>query len=576
MPMGNSSPPRHSGRWIPAALLLAVLVTAGTVWLLTSYFHRPASTGVTVRRPPRGTLRLAFNTGASGFVRTLDPALAVDPISSYNIELIHAGLVKLSYPSLTVIPDLAAWTVSSSRTVYTFTIRPGARFNNGDAVTAADVKWSLTRALLPPTGSSTAVTYLGSISGAGEVALGKSRALAGVTVLNSRQLRITLTQPYVYFLTALASPVSSILDVRVMPAGTSGPYFTNTCGANVGAGPFMLSCNPSGTGRSSFFRAGAAPAFIYRPNPYYVGPRPALRLIAPLIATADVAWTMYRAGRLDSSPVPVSRATAARRTPGYSAGTSLQVDFITPNQTQPPFSNVNCRLAIAYGLDRTRLSQAVLRGSEEPMSGVVPPGLPQGGQGFIADPRRSGVPIYDPVVARGYLSRCPGQLRGAVLTYGDSGPMAGLEYREIRRQLVDLGADIRLNRLSFQAWVNAIVRNLARTRTQLIGNVWIGNYPDAQDWLQNLLSSTGNYNIGGFHNGQFDNLVARGNVEADPARRAQLYHQAQVIALRAGAWIAIGYSTPAMVIDPTVRNFVNVNGNLYPIGGNWSAVRIKG
>src|SRR5204863_3954251 len=132
--------------------------------------------GASSSAPARQTrvLNWFLNTGGSAWVTTLDPATVADEMSMSDIQLLNANLVRIDPASLTPKPDLATWTTSPDRTVWTFTIRPNARFSNGDPVTADDAAWSLTRALLPATRSAVAITYLGHIVGAAEVATGKS------------------------------------------------------------------------------------------------------------------------------------------------------------------------------------------------------------------------------------------------------------------------------------------------------------------------------------------------------------------------------------------------------------------
>ncbi|MGH2443785.1 MAG: ABC transporter substrate-binding protein, partial [Chloroflexota bacterium] len=135
---------------------LSVVVMAAVLALTAACGSTNSSTGKTGPKatvPPHkggmGTINLNINTGDTDFVKTLDPATVTDSISYYDIQLVNANLVKFSYPSLKVIPDLATWTVSPDHKVYTFTIKSNAKFSNGDPVTAADSAWSMARALLP-------------------------------------------------------------------------------------------------------------------------------------------------------------------------------------------------------------------------------------------------------------------------------------------------------------------------------------------------------------------------------------------------------------------------------------------
>ena len=110
-------------------------------------------------------------TGTSKLVRlyvdppTLDPHITTDATSAQIIVEVFGGLVTID-PDLEIVPDLAeSWNVSGDGTVYTFNLRPDAKFHDGSQVTAHDVKWSLERATNPLTESPVADQYLGDIVG---------------------------------------------------------------------------------------------------------------------------------------------------------------------------------------------------------------------------------------------------------------------------------------------------------------------------------------------------------------------------------------------------------------------------
>src|SRR5438270_1247414 len=80
--------------------------------------------------------------------QTLDPLNVRNgngDIFAYN--LIYSGLVRSDPAGSTKIePSLAQrWTISPDGRTYTFYLRPGLKFSNGQPVTAEDVKWSLDR-----------------------------------------------------------------------------------------------------------------------------------------------------------------------------------------------------------------------------------------------------------------------------------------------------------------------------------------------------------------------------------------------------------------------------------------------
>lgn len=83
-------------------------------------------------------------------IKTTDPALAPDLNSANAIYLLYSGLVTLDAKTLEVKPDIATnWDVSTDGKTYTFHLRSGIKFSNGDPVTAADFAYSMDRALDP-------------------------------------------------------------------------------------------------------------------------------------------------------------------------------------------------------------------------------------------------------------------------------------------------------------------------------------------------------------------------------------------------------------------------------------------
>jgi ABC-type transport system substrate-binding protein len=106
---------------------------------------------------------------------SLDPVTITDPATIEMVQNIYEGLVRFDAANR-IVPCLAEkWDVSADGKTYTFHLRPNAKFHNGRAMTAADVKWSFERSLWPETKSPVAASYLAGIAGVDEVAAGKTR-----------------------------------------------------------------------------------------------------------------------------------------------------------------------------------------------------------------------------------------------------------------------------------------------------------------------------------------------------------------------------------------------------------------
>jgi ABC-type transport system substrate-binding protein len=516
------------------------------------------------------TLRWWNNWGDT-WVKSFDPAEITDSVSIANVNLIYSNLVKADYPSLKIIPDLATWTVSSDHKVYTFHIKKAAKFSNGDPVTADDAAWSISRALLPATKSPVATTYLGEIAGAAEVAAGKATTVSGLKVVDAHTLQITLKDPIAYFLGTLSYPTADVLDKKVMQGKAPATYLTNTCSGNVGSGPFELVCLNNGSGKSSFYPSGHTSFTKFKPNPHYFGKKPKIDILGTFYAKSDDVYHAYEANEVDGTPVPGADLARAEKLAGFSKKPALITDYITPNQTLPPFNNVNCRLAVAYAVDRENINNKLLRGTQGPLYDVLPPGLP----GYTG--RQPDVPYFDLTKAKQYLNNCPGKLNNVGWAYQDTSTDITHEYNAILGNLHQIGANLVLKPLTFNAWLNVVggpTMNSTKSQERITENLWLDDYPDSQDWLQNLLTSTANYDIGGFKNPTFDSLVLKGNTTFNTAQRASIYKQASKIALKDGAWIAVGFAYNIYVINPRVHGIINTASLPQPIGNDWSNVSI--
>ena len=93
---------------------------------------------------PAGTVTFAVHVTLA--TRWLDPAETDAEITPFMVfYALHDALVKPMPASLNA-PSLAeSWTMSKDGRVWEFVLRKGARFHNGDPVTAEDVKFSFER-----------------------------------------------------------------------------------------------------------------------------------------------------------------------------------------------------------------------------------------------------------------------------------------------------------------------------------------------------------------------------------------------------------------------------------------------
>ena len=199
--------------------------------LIASLVGLPA---VLPRRRPRG-VRQPVTSRGHGRSRRARTArgwsvapTSVSPLTARNqadrdlVALVFSGLVR-NGPDGTIVPDLAKrWTVDSTGAVWTFELRPDARWQDGEPVTAEDVAFTI-RTLQDP-------AYTGPAAGSWQ----------DVTVRTDGALTVvfTLSTPLGGFLQAATQPIAPAHLLAGIPVDqlADDPFGRQP----IGSGPFAL------------------------------------------------------------------------------------------------------------------------------------------------------------------------------------------------------------------------------------------------------------------------------------------------------------------------------------------------
>lgn len=170
---------------------------------------------------------------------TLDPQIASGEAAATVITALYEGLARQSEDGSAVPGAAASWTSNADYTEFTFTLREGLEWSDGETpVTAADFVFAFRRALDPATGSSTYSPLL-CVQNAKEVRAGElAPEELGVTAVDGRTLVVRLAYPVENFPALTALPV-------FMPCNEN--FFNETSGRYglerstlLGNGPFVI------------------------------------------------------------------------------------------------------------------------------------------------------------------------------------------------------------------------------------------------------------------------------------------------------------------------------------------------
>jgi oligopeptide transport system substrate-binding protein len=357
---------------------------------ITSGCSKPNPSASSTPTPPSATSVLRVSQRNEPV--DLDPATATLPDEFFIIRALSEGLVTpdANVPAR-VRPAVAErWEISTDALVYTFHLRPEARWSNGDPVTAADLIASYRRLLTPTTAAPKADLFF-AVKNARAFATGALTdfSAVGFAVTDAHTLVITLAHPTPAFLAYVAS--GPWIPVHPATVATYGRAWTQP-GHYVGNGPFTL------------FEWRPQQRIIVRKNPAY---RAAATIRLDEIQflrfdSGDTEERAYRAGQLDvTMSIPQTKIAAyAKDNPAeFHRAPLAETRFLSFNTRRPALADPRVRRALALAVDRRRIVARVELGGQEPAWRLTPPALGATTAAPFASPIRD-----DPAAARRLLA----------------------------------------------------------------------------------------------------------------------------------------------------------------------------
>ena len=471
---------------------------------------------------------------------TLDPHLTTDATSARIIVEVFGGLVTID-PDLDIVPDLAeSWDISDDGRVYTFHLRPDAKFHDGRPVTAHDVQWSLERATDPLTESPVVDQYLGDIVGVEEKLAGDAATVSGVRFIDEHTIEITIDEAKSYFLAKLTYPTGFVLDrenVEDNPRWFREPN---------GTGPFRL----------SEYVVGET-LVLARNEHFHLGP-PNLEEVE-FILSGGTSLLMYENDEIHVAGVGLADLDRLND-PGNdlfpelrTAPASFSVNYIGLNVNEPPLDDVKVRQALNLAIDKQEIASVVLGDLVEPADGILPPNFP----GYDESVRGY---QFDPVRAKQLLeeSKYGDDLENippiTITTPGNFGANVSLDMEVILQMWkTNLGITAEFQQTEFATFL----KDLHKGRFQMFDIGWIADYPDPENFLDILFHSESTNNHTHFSNAEVDALLEQARVETDAAKRYSLYNQAEQMILDEAPWVPLWFDGESkLLVKPNVHDFL--------------------
>lgn len=536
------------------SVILAALLIVGLVALLPGCARKeePKTEKPATEKPVYGG---TFNTLVAADPVSLDPA-HISESEGFRIGvMVFDGLVDYDPKTLEVKPELAeSWEVNDDATVWTFKIRKGVKFHNGQEVKAIDFKKCWERACAKDTQSEVAY-ILAPIKGYDEMQEGKATELSGVKALDDYTLEVTLKYPFGEFLQTLGHPVASVYPVEEAEKAVKEKQVWET---------------PIGTGPYKFVSWKHKQEVVLERNNDYWGDKPYLdKIVFKVIEDENTAFLEYKAGNLHECGVPTGQIKATKADPTlgtqYIEGPELALYYYGMNMEKGIFAkDKNLRLAFEYGTNRQAIVDTVMEGLPTPATGIVPKGIP----GY----REGQSPYtYDPDKAKEFWNKSSKPAK-ITLWYNTSeghqkiAEAAQAGYKEI-------GISVELTNLEWGTYLDKVMKG----ECELFRMGWIADYPSMDNFLYPLFHSSekGNNNMTFYSNPEVDRILEQARSETDDTKRHELYAQAEKIILDDAPIVPIYFYSFARVVQPNVKNYIYSAMGLVPYNKIWLAPEKK-
>jgi peptide/nickel transport system substrate-binding protein len=458
-------------------------------------------TGSTAAAGPQG--QITWGTNITLAPTWFDPAETQGLITPYMLMYaMHDAMLK-PMPGQPMASSLAeSWSSSEDALSYEFVLRKGAKFHNGDDVTADDVKFSFER-------------YRGTAS-----KMLKER-VAAVDTLDPLRVRFRLKEPWPDFLTYYVGATGAGWIVPKKYIGQVGDEGFKR--APVGAGPYkFVSFTP---GQELILEAFEG---YWRKTPSV------RRLVFRAIPDDATRVAALKRGEVDIVSLRGELADEVQRTKGLKLQpVVVQVPFwlYFPEQWDPksPWHDRRVRLAAGMAIDHATISQALTFGHSRITGSIIPDNF----EFYWAPPAAA----YDPVRAKQLLAEAGYPAGFDAGDYYCDNSFADLA-ESVINNLQTVGIRTRLRPLERAAFF----KEYAEKRLKNVIQGSSGAFGNAATRLEAFVAKGGAYAYGSYPD--IDALFREQAVELDVKRREAKLHKIQQLvherAIYAHIWQLVG------------------------------------
>ncbi|MFM5139902.1 peptide ABC transporter substrate-binding protein [Aeromonas rivipollensis] len=473
---------------------------------------------------------------------SIDPQMVEESAGSDIVNDLFEGLYTLDGDGKLQAAGALGYELDDTGTIYTFKLRPDAKWSNGEPVTAADYVYGWQRAADPKNASNYAwFIELTGVANASEVVQGKkSPETLGIKALDDHTLQITLKAPVPFFLKTL-----SHYTTFPAPRATIEKFGHEWVkpGNIVSNGAFALKAwTPN-------------ERLIAERNPHYWDNEHTVlnKVIYLEIVSDTAAYNRYRASELHYTTYPLEQYQQIKRqSPDELVSAPMLATYYYVFNTQrKPFDDVRVRKALSLAIDRDTITEKILGQGQLSAFSLTPPSV----DGF--ELKR---PASELMSKEARIKQAKALLAEA--GYGPQNPLdvdilynTNEGHKKIALAISsmwkhNLGVKAELNNMEWKTMVSALNEgDFGVSRYS-----WNGDYNDASTFLD-IMTSSSSANSGKWFNKKYDALLAKAHDAKDPAERNRLYQQAEALIDEEAPIAPVYFYVKSRLLKPFVKGY---------------------
>jgi oligopeptide transport system substrate-binding protein len=483
----------------------------------------------------------------------IDPGVSQGSVQSTLYAALYEGLVTVD-DNGNIVPGAAeSWDVSEDGTEYTFHLREGLKWSDGEPLTAKDFEYSWLRTLKPETASTYSwfvemFIYNGTPFAQGEVGADE----VGVKATDDLTLEVKLNMPAAYFPQALLGGVWYPVRQDMVEADPEKwPFNAETAISN---GPFKF----------TEYKIGSYITAVKNESYRDADSITIDNLRFSFIADVNTAYNAFIAGDVDGiAGVPSTElinllATDDRLT----AYDQLRINFLRLNNETPGLDNQQVRRAINLAIDRKGYLDGLGNITSKPILGVVPGGLILDGKDFREVSGDNGLAVTAQVEEAQALMAEAGYPNGEGLpVYRLHTFERWAKDAEIIQQmlLINLGIQTEIQTVDSKLFFPMIIDG----QYDIAFGGWGGDYVHPMTFFD-LFTSTAYDNATRWANPEYDDLINQARVATDEGVALDLMVQAEKILMEESPIVPLIVPASAIMIQDYVTNwFISPLDTLY-------------